>query len=158
MSGPRITLLLGLALLVASHAYAATDLGPMCWRIEGLLDIVRLNVTQEDDAILPMFHVSGFWRGFPNYQILGSGHATLSYPQGGAIDLSFVGMHQTSFFGGNKLCGFYARLDGSTLSGPIQWSCPGPVPATGGSTLTHLSCNPVAAQALRRTAGVGEGE
>ena len=66
-----------------------------------------------------------------------------------AIDLSFVGMHQTSFFGGNKLCGFYARLDGSTLSGPIQWSCPGPVPATGGSTLTHLSCNPVAAQAMR---------
>ena len=146
-----------LTALLPSPAGAGQDLGQFCWKLDPFVDTLRLSVTLASGAA-SLFELHGRWRaiaiagqqaaggaGPATYQLLGAGTATESLTPPGSIDLGFEAVHNTTFFGGNFSCNFFAVINNLfTLSGSWQLQCPGTTPFTAQGTLTFL--NPCPAQ------------
>jgi hypothetical protein len=154
MSLAAVVLLTG---MLPSLAGAGQDLGQFCWRLDPFVDTLRLSVTQADGAAA-LFELHARWRataaageqaaggaGPATYQLLGAGTASNSLTQPGSIDLALDAVHNTTFFGGNRSCGFFAVINNLfTLSGSWTLQCPGTTPFTTQGTFTFLSPCPVA--------------
>jgi hypothetical protein len=150
--------MIGLAVVVIltatrpSPAGAAQELGQFCWRLDPFVDTLRVAITQATGAPA-LFELHGRWRaaatagqqaaggaGPATYQLLGAGTATDSLTQPSSIELGFEAVHNTTFFGGNLSCNFFAVINNLfTLSGPWTLQCPGTTPFTAQGTLTFLS-------------------
>ena len=146
-----------LTALLPSPVGAGQDLGQFCWKLDPFVDTLRLTVTlATGDAAL--FELHGRWRaiatagqqaaggaGPATYQLLGAGTATESLTQPISIDLGFEAVHNTTFFGGNRSCNFFAVINNLfTLSGSWTLQCPGTTPFMTQGTFTLLSPCPVA--------------
>ena len=114
---------LGIATLASAPPVASeTDLGQFCFAVAGNSDAIRITATQPLGAA-PIIAVHFRWRA-PGYQILGSGSASTGLDLR-FIDLGLVGTHNTSAFGGNRICALYAVLDPLGGSGPFTLTCTG---------------------------------
>jgi hypothetical protein len=140
-----------LAAMLPNPARAGVDLGQFCWRLDPFVDTLRLSITAAIGAA-PLFDLHGRVRatatagqqaaggvGPAAYQLLGAGTATDSLTQPGSIDLGLEVVHNTTFFGGNPSCNFFAVINNQfTLSGSWTLQCPGTTPFTAQGTLTFL--------------------
>ena len=141
-----------LTALLPNPAGAGQDLGQFCWKLDPFVDTLRLSVTPATGAAT-LFELHGRWRATaiagqqaaggagpaPN-QLLGAGTATDSLTQPGSIDLGFEAVHNTTFFGGNFSCNFFAVINNLfTLSGSWNLQCPGTTPFEAEGTLTLQS-------------------
>ena len=154
--------MIGLAVVVLLTAMlpgptgAGQDLGQFCWRLDPFVDTLRLAITlSTGDAAL--FELHSRWRatatqgeqaaggaGPATYQLLGAGSASDSLTQPSSIDLGLQVVHNTTFFGGNSSCNFFAVINNLfTLSGSWTLQCPGATPFTAQGTLTILNPCPV---------------
>jgi len=141
-----------LTALLPSPAGAGQDLGQFCWKLDPFVDTLRLTITQATGAAT-LFELHGRWRataiagqqaaggaGPATYQLLGAGTATESLTQPGSIDLGLEAVHNTTFFGGNFSCNFFAVINNVfTLSGSWNLQCPGTTPFEAEGTLTFQS-------------------
>jgi hypothetical protein len=141
-----------LTALLPSPGGAGQDLGQFCWKLDPFVDTLRLTITQATGAAA-LFELHGRWRatatagqqaaggaGPATYQLLGAGTATESLTQPSSIDLGFEAVHNTTFFGGNFSCNFFAVINNVfTLSGTWNLQCPGTTPFTADGTLTFQS-------------------
>jgi hypothetical protein len=148
MSLAAVVLLTG---MLPNPARAGVDLGQFCWRLDPFVDTLRLSITAAIGAA-PLFELHGRVRatatagqqaaggvGPAAYQLLGAGTATDSLTQPGSIDLGLEAVHNTTFFGGNPGCNFFAVINNQfTLSGSWRLQCPGPTPFMAQGTLTFL--------------------
>jgi hypothetical protein len=143
-----------LTAMLPSSARAGTELGQFCWKLDPFVDILRLAITQSAGAA-PIFELHVRWRatattgqqaaggaGPARYQLLGAGTITDSLTQPSNFDLGFEAVHNTTFFGGNFSCDFFAVLSQFNLSGSWNLQCPGPTPFTAKGTLTFLGTCP----------------
>jgi hypothetical protein len=140
-----------LAAMLPNPARAGVDLGQFCWRLDPFVDTLRLSITAAIGAA-PLFELHGRVRatatagqqaaggvGPAAYQLLGAGTATDSLTQPGSIDLGLEAVHNTTFFGGNPSCNFFAVINNQfTLSGSWTLQCPGTTLFTAQGTLTFL--------------------
>jgi hypothetical protein len=143
-----------LTAMLPSPAGAGTELGQFCWKLDPFVDTLRLAITQANgDA--PLFELHGRWRatatagqqaaggaGPATYQLLGAGTLTASLTQPNNFDLGFEAVHNTTFFGGNFSCDFFAVITQFNLSGPWTLQCPGATPFTAKGTLTFVGACP----------------
>jgi hypothetical protein len=143
-----------LTAMLPSSARAGTELGQFCWKLDPFVDTLRLAITQSAGAA-PIFELHVRWRatattgqqaaggaGPARYQLLGAGTITDSLTQPSNFDLGFEAVHNTTFFGGNFSCDFFAVLSQFNLSGSWNLQCPGPTPFTAKGTLTFLGTCP----------------
>jgi hypothetical protein len=141
-----------LTALLPNPAGAGQDLGQFCWKLDPFVDTLRLTITQATGAAA-LFELHGRWRatatagqqaaggaGPATYQLLGAGTATESRTQPSSIDLRFEAGHNTTFFGGNFSCSFFAVINNVfTLSGSWNLQCPGTTTFEAEGTLTFQS-------------------
>lgn len=135
------TLAVVVALMAMAPATADADgsLGQFCWKLDPFVDTMRIDVSTGAGPAT-MFNLHARWRGATSYQLLGAGEATASLLSVGKFDLGLEMAHNTTFFGGNKSCNFFAVLDPSTLAGTWLFQCPGPTHFTNSGTFTPKTC------------------
>jgi hypothetical protein len=135
-----IVLLIGMAPGTSS---AGTDLGQFCVNLAPLIDTIRLSLTQAPGAAT-IIAVDFRWRFGSSAQVGGAGSITESLLSPGSYDLALTGTHNTTFFGGNKVCSLFAVINPFALSGPWQATCTGAggAPFTESGTLNFVSCTP----------------
>ena len=159
------------AMLSSTGAAQETDLGQLCWKIDSAagqppvtdtlrLAIAQLPVTTATDAL--MFEVFARWRatasavqqtvggtGPVTYQLLGAGTLALeNTPTPANVELGFeavsnIAATNTTTFGGNISCNFFASLSLATLNGPWRIQCSGtttPFTRTGNLTFQTAGC------------------
>ena len=159
------------AMLSSTGAAQETQLGQLCWKIDSLpgqppvtdtlrLALAQLPVATPNDAL--MFEASVRWRatasavqqtvGGPGpitYQLLGAGTlAQENTPTPANIELGFeavsnIAAANTTTFGGNISCNFFASLSVATLSGPWRIQCSGtttPFARTGNLVFQAAGC------------------
>jgi hypothetical protein len=82
------------------------------------------------------------WRFGTSAQILGTGAFTDSLLSPGALDLTLVGMHNTTFFGNQKICSLFGVITPPLFNGTWQYTCTGGAgaPFTGSGTLNMVAC------------------
>jgi hypothetical protein len=144
-------------ILPSSGTAQETDLGQLCWKIDSAagqppvtdtlrLAIARLPMTTANDALL--FEVFVRWRatasavqqtvggaGPVTYQLLGAGTVALeNAPTPANVELGFeavsnIAATNTTTFGGNISCNFFASLSLATLNGTWRIQCTGAPPA-----------------------------
>ena len=141
-----------LTALLPSPGGAGQDLGQFCWKLDPFVDTLRLSITQATGAAT-LFELHSRWRavastgeqaaggeGPATYQLLGAGTAAQSLTQPGGIDLGLNVVHNTTFFGGNVGCHFFAVITNVfTLSGSWNLQCPGTTTFEAEGTLTVQS-------------------
>src|SRR5262245_16084183 len=116
-----LALVLGLVVIIPS-AQAATDMGQFCWTLSTFTDVFRCSVQQMNGAST-MYSLNCSQRAAGSYQLLGSGVARDSFPTAGSIQFTFDAGHNTTSFGGNRLCSITAVISGATLGGPVSAQC-----------------------------------
>jgi hypothetical protein len=133
-----VGLLIGLG---SGPARAGADLGQFCVTLAPLVDTVRLSLT-ETAGPATMITASFRWRFGTSSQVGGTGTITESLLSPGSFDLALTGTHNTTLFGGNKLCSLFAVLTPPTFDGPWQYTCTGAggAPFTGSGTLSFVPC------------------
>jgi hypothetical protein len=144
-------------MLPSSGAAQEDELGQLCWKIDNVpgqtpwtdtlrLAIARLPMATANDAL--MFEVFVRWRatasavqatvggpGPVTYQLLGAGTFALeNAPTPANIELGFEAVNNiaatnTTTFGGNISCNFFASLSLATLNGTWRIQCSGATPA-----------------------------
>jgi hypothetical protein len=155
----------------ASGAAQETDLGQLCWKIDNLpgmtpwtdtlrLAIARLPMATANSEL--MFEVFVRWRatasavqatvggpGPVTYQLLGAGIFALeNAPTPANIELGFEAVNNiaatnTTTFGGNISCNFFASISINTLSGTWRIQCSGtttPFTRTGNLVFQNAGC------------------
>jgi hypothetical protein len=145
------------AMLSSTGAAQETDLGQFCWKIDSAagqplvtdtlrLAIARLPMATPNDALL--FEIFARWRatasavqqtvggvGPITYQLLGAGTAALeNTPMPANVELGFeavsnIAATNTTTFGGNISCNFFASINPSTFNGSWRIQCTGAPPA-----------------------------
>jgi hypothetical protein len=158
-------------MLSSTGAAQETQLGQLCWKIDSLagqppvtdtlrVAIAQLPVATPNDAL--MFEASVRWRatasavqqtvggsGPITYQLLGAGTFALeNTPAQANIELGFeavsnIAAANTTTFGGNISCNFFASLSVATLSGPWRIQCSGtttPFTRTGNLVFQAAGC------------------
>jgi hypothetical protein len=149
--------MIGLAVMVILTAMLPSPAGAQtfnlppqsCWILSPFVDTLLVNsVTAEDGST---FNLNIRWRanaaagqqaaggaGPATYQLLGSGTATPSLSVPNSFEMGFQAVHNTTFFGGNRGCNFYAVGDNATNN--VTWTvqCPGPTSFTTGGNLTFV--------------------
>jgi hypothetical protein len=154
-----------------SGAAQETDLGQLCWKIDNLpgmtpwTDTLRLAIARLPMATAnsePMFEVFVRWRatasavqatvggpGPVTYQLLGAGTFALeNAPTPANIELGFEAVNNiaatnTTTFGGNISCNFFASISINTLSGTWRIQCSGtttPFTRTGNLVFQNAGC------------------
>lgn len=115
-----------LIVIAPTQSEARIELGQFCWTLTGFADVIRCSLSLLDGAE-PMteLHCSDQVAGNSGYQLLGAGLARLSFPTAGSLQAGFTMTHNTTAFGGNKTCSFFATLDTTTFGGPLTVECPG---------------------------------
>jgi hypothetical protein len=154
-----------------SGAAQETDLGQLCWKIDNLpgmtpwtdtlrLAIARLPMATANSEL--MFEVFVRWRatasavqatvggpGPVTYQLLGAGTFALeNAPTPANIELGFEAVNNiaatnTTTFGGNISCNFFASISINTLSGTWRIQCSGtttPFTRTGNLVFQNAGC------------------
>jgi len=144
-------------MLPSSGAAQEAELGQLCWKIDSAvgqppvtdtlrLAIAQLPVATANDAL--MFEVFVRWRatasvvqqtvggaGPVTYQLLGAGTFALeNAPTPANIELGFEAVNNiaatnTTTFGGNISCNFFASISLATLNGSWRIQCTGAPPA-----------------------------
>jgi hypothetical protein len=146
-----LAVVVSLTAMLPSPSGAGQELGQFCWRLDPFVDTLRLAITlATGDAFIAELHVR--WRaqaaagaqavggaGPATYQLLGAGTLSDSLAQPGNLELGFEAVHNTTFFGGNLSCTFFAVMSPFTLNGSWSLQCPGPTPFTRTGTLAFLS-------------------
>jgi hypothetical protein len=158
-------------MLPSSGAAQENQLGQLCWKIDNLpgqtpwtdtlrLAIAQLPVATANDAL--MFEVFVRWRatasavqatvggpGPVTYQLLGAGTFALeNAPTPANIELGFEAVNNiaatnTTTFGGNISCNFFASLSLATLNGTWRIQCSGtttPFTRTGNLVFQAAGC------------------
>jgi hypothetical protein len=158
----RVRGMIGLAVVVILtamlHSPAGAQelpLGQQCWTLDPFVDTLRLSISQPPipptlDASL--FALNGRWLAFAtagqqaaggagpaSYQLLGAGTSSTSIMLPNSIELGFLAVHNTTFFGGNAGCNFFAVIDNLSFNGNWNVECPGPTPFAAQGTLTFVS-------------------
>ena len=122
----------------------------LCWSLNPFVDTLLVDFIQGEGEVS---HLNGQWRanatagqqaaggaGPATYQLLGSGTATASVTLPNSFEAGFQAAHNTTFFGGNFSCNFFAVIDNVfTLSGSWTLQCPGTTPFEAEGTLTSQS-------------------
>jgi hypothetical protein len=154
-----------------SGAAQETDLGQLCWKIDNVpgqtpwtdtlrLAIARLPMATANSEL--MFEVFVRWRatasavqatvggpGPVTYQLLGAGTFALeNAPTPANIELGFEAVNNiaatnTTTFGGNISCNFFASISINTLSGTWRIQCSGtttPFTRTGNLVFQNAGC------------------
>jgi hypothetical protein len=158
-------------MLPSSGAAQEAELGQLCWKIDSAVgqppvtDTLRLAIAQlpmatANDAL--MFEVFVRWRatasavqatvggpGPVTYQLLGAGTFALeNAPTPANIELGFEAVNNlaatnTTTFGGNISCNFFASISINTLSGTWRIQCSGtttPFTRTGNLVFQNAGC------------------
>ena len=120
---------------------AATDLGQACVNLAPFSDTIRVALTAVSGSAT-MIDVTFRWRASAPYQIGGTGVVTESLLSPGSFDVALTGTHNTTSFGGNKICSFFAVVTPPSFSGPWQATCVGSggAPFTVSGTLNVVAC------------------
>jgi hypothetical protein len=140
--------------VVDVQGYFASVVAEACWTIAPFPDIIRctrpapLSGAPLSATAMIEAHCSNRLAGA--YQVLGAGLLRQSLVSDSSIQLTFVGSHNTTSFGGNRVCAFSAELSTPTLGGPLNVECPGgegiaKFTATG--TLVATACSATATPA-----------
>jgi hypothetical protein len=122
---------------------AATELGEFCFNLAPLIDTLRVSVT-ETSGSTTMASLVFRWRFGTSAQILGTGALTDSLLSPGSFDFTLVGMHNTTFFGNQKICSLFGVITPPLFTGTWQYTCTGGggAPFTGSGTLNPVVCTP----------------
>lgn len=161
------------AMLSSTVAAQETELGQLCWKIDNLpnvqpawtdtlrLSIARLPIATANDAL--MFEVFVRWRatasavqatvgggqGAVTYQLLGAGTFALeNAPTPANLELGFEAVNNiaatnTTTFGGNISCNFFASISLNNLNGTWRIQCSGtttPFTRTGALIFQTAGC------------------
>jgi hypothetical protein len=166
-----VIVILSAMLSSTGAAQEEAQLGQLCWKIDSAagqppvtdtlrLALALLPVATPNDALI--FEVFARWRataspvqqtvggpGPVTYQLLGAGTVALeNAPTPANIELGFEAVNNiaatnTTTFGGNISCNFFASLSVTTLSGPWRIQCSGtttPFARTGTLTFQTAGC------------------
>ena len=138
----KAVVLVGIAVAVwVGSATAGTDIGDVCIGFTGVPDTIQMsaNITSGPE---PLVDLHFRWRG-TNYQILGSGTATVNPVDPAKVDIGLVGTQSTAQFGGNPQCSLYATITIATGKGAFAMNCTGSggAPFTATGNLSIVTCN-----------------